>query len=310
MSRSNIPVLFVVGPTAVGKSALAFQLAQALDGDIINADSRQVYRHMDIGTAKPSPEDRAAIPHHLLDIVEPDEEFSLRLFLDLVRETITSVHARGRLPIVAGGTGQYIWALVEGWQVPQVPPSYELRRDLEERAVREGSEALHRELKDLDPASAARIDPRNLRRVIRSLEIHAATGGLPSAVRHKQPPDYDSLILGVTIARKLLYGRIDRRVDGMLEKGLVAEVEHLLSLGHPPDLVSMSSIGYKQIALYLGGALTLEEAVQRTKYETHRFARRQYAWFRLGDPRISWLEAKPGLDQEAESLVMRFLDSV
>lgn len=308
--KQPTPVLFMVGPTAVGKSALALHLAQIFDGEIINADSRQIYRRMNIGTAKPSPEDRADVPHHLLDILEPDEEFSLSVFLDLARASITAIHGRGRFPIVVGGSGQYIWALVEGWQVPHVPPANELRRDLEERAGREGGEALHRELRELDPDSAARIDPHNLRRVIRALEIHAATGeGIPEA-RSKQTPDYDLLILGITTARKLLYDAIDRRVDRMLEKGLVAEVEDLLRVGYSSDLPSMSGIGYKQTALYVGGALTLEEAVHRTKFETHRFVRRQYTWFRPGDQRITWLEAGPELYPQATASVTRFLDSV
>ena len=308
--KQHTPVLFLVGPTAVGKSALALHLAKAFNGEIINADSRQVYRQMDIGTAKPSPEDRANITHHLLDILEPDEEFSLSVFLDLAREAITSIHARGKLPMVVGGSGQYIWALVEGWQVPHVPPTYELRQALEERAVHEGSEVLYEELLGVDPVSAARIDPHNLRRVIRALEIHEATGEATRTVRQKQTPDYDALILGITTDRKPLYDAIDRRVDEMLENGLVAEVENLIKAGRSSDLPAMSGIGYKQIALYLDEGITLEEAVKRTKYETHRFVRRQYTWFRPGDQRISWLETGPDLYREAEVLLRLFLDSV
>ena len=291
----------------MGKSALALRLAQRFGGEIVNADSRQIFRHMDIGTSKPSPEDRAKVPHHLVDILDPDQESSLALFLGMARKAIGDVRVRGRLPIVVGGSGQYIWAVLEGWRVPRIPPDPRLRRELEARAEGDGVEALHRELRDVDPEAASRIHPRNLRRVIRALEIYQETGVPPSEVRRKDPPTDRHLIIGLTVSRQELYLRIDRRVDNMLKTGLVEEVQGLLRMGYSPKLPSMSSMGYKEIALYLNGELTLAEASERIKYETHRLARRQYAWFRLKDPRIHWLEAGPNAKHEAEGIVAEFL---
>ena len=307
MSSADTPVIFIVGPTAVGKSALALHLARAFNGEIVNADSRQVYRFMDIGTAKPPPQDRARVPHHLINILDPDQDFSLALFLDLAHRAIRGISGRRKVPIVTGGTGQYIWALAEGWQPPRAPANPKLRHELEQKAEREGAESLYRMLRERDPQTAARIDPLNVRRVIRALEIHDATGTSPSAGRRKQPPPYRGLIIGLTMDRKELYLKIDRRVDEMLERGLEEEVGELLRTGYSSDLPSMSSIGYREIGRYLRGELTLKEASQRIKYETHRFARRQYAWFRLDDPRIHWLEAGANLYLQAESLVEGFL---
>ena len=303
----GLPVLFIVGPTAVGKSALAVHLALRFGGEIVNADSRQVYRGMDIGTAKPLPDDRARVPHHLIDIVEPDQEFSLARFLELARSAIQDIHGRGGLPIVAGGTGQYVWALLEGWQVPEVPPDPRLRRDLEEMGRREGPDALYKRLRDVDPEAASRIDPRNQRRVIRGLEIYHAAGSTAPSSRRKRPPPYLPFVIGLTLERNALYDRIDRRVDEMLERGLVPEVKELLRTGYSPDLPCMSSMGYREVALFLQGELTLDEAAQRAKYETHRFARRQHTWFRSDDSRIRWLEAAPGVDLDAVTLVEDFL---
>ena len=303
----GLPVLFIVGPTAVGKSALAVHLALRFGGEIVNADSRQVYRGMDIGTAKPLPDDRARVPHHLIDIVEPDQEFSLPRFLELARSAIQDIHGRGGLPIVAGGTGQYVWALLEGWQVPEVPPDPRLRRDLEEVGRREGPDALYKRLRDVDPEAASRIDPRNQRRVIRGLEIYHAAGSTAPSSRRKRPPPYLPFVIGLTLERNALYDRINRRVDEMLERGLVPEVKELLRTGYSPDLPCMSSMGYREVALFLQGELTLDEAAQRAKYETHRFARRQHTWFRSDDSRIRWLEAASGVDLDAVTLVEDFL---
>ena len=286
------PVVVIVGPTAVGKSALALDLARRFGGEIVNADSRQIYRYMDIGTAKPTPEERREIPHHLIDIRDPDEEFNLAIFLELAGRSVEDILRRGKIPFLVGGTGLYVRAFVEGWRPPKVPPDPEFRRKLSERAQKEGPEALYRELERLDPDAAAKIDPRNVRRVIRALEVIKATGKPFSKAYEKSPPPFDLLILGLHAPRKKLYELIDRRVDRMIERGFVDEVRRLLEMGYGLHLPSMSSLGYREIGLYLQGKLKLEEAVRKIKAETHRFARHQYAWFRLDDERICWFNVE------------------
>ena len=297
-------VLVVVGPTGVGKSRLALELAQELGGEVINADSRQVYRYMDIGTGKPGPQDRALVPHHLTDIVDPDQEFSLALFQPLAYHAIEEALQRTKLPILVGGTGQYVWGVVEGWQVPRVPPDSAFRQEMEERARREGFGPLYDELKALDAERASRIDPRNVRRTIRALELARAGG----RGRGKMPPPYRFLIIGLTAPRRELYARIDGRVDDMIGRGWVEEVRALLDRGYSPSLPAFSSVGYREMVGYLKGELALPEAVQRIKYATHRFARRQFAWFRLADPRISWLEATGDEVWRAVALVKETLE--
>lgn len=285
------PLLAVVGPTASGKSRCALQIAQALGGEIINADSRQVYRYMEIGTGKPAASERALVPHHLLDIVEPGDAFSLADYRQRALEAIQDITTRGRLPVLVGGTGLYVWTILEGWQVPAVPPNASLRARLEAVAEKGGASRLHASLARTDPATAARIDPRNVRRVIRALEVVRSTGIPFSRLRSKEPPPFRSFILGLTMPRAELYRRIDRRVDQMASNGLVDEVKDLLRRGYGFDLPPLTGIGYREIGLYLEGKLDLQTALQRTKYRTHQLARRQYAWFRPEDGRIHWLRA-------------------
>ncbi|MEX2246036.1 MAG: tRNA (adenosine(37)-N6)-dimethylallyltransferase MiaA [Dehalococcoidia bacterium] len=298
------PLIAIVGATSTGKTALGVSLARAVDGEIINADSRQVYRGMDIGTAKPSAEEREAARHWLLDAVAPDEPFTLATFLDLAQTAVGDIRSRGKRPIVAGGTGQYIWALVEGWRVPRVPPDRRLRAELEGLASREGSDALHHLLREEDPASAAEIDPRNVRRVVRAIEVTRATGRPFSAWRTKDARPPDAVVLGLRTDRARLYARIDARVDAMVAAGLVAEVRGLLGAGYARDLPAMSSIGYRQICEHVRGQLTLDEGVARMKTETHRLARMQHTWFRPSDGRIRWLDAEaPDLAAQALAAV-------
>ncbi|MEE9203340.1 MAG: tRNA (adenosine(37)-N6)-dimethylallyltransferase MiaA [Dehalococcoidia bacterium] len=302
------PVVVIVGPTAIGKSHLSLSLAQALNGEVINADSRQVYRYMDIGTAKPTPEERSLVPHHLLDVVDPDGEFSLALYQRLAYQAIDEVLARGRLPLLVGGSGLYVWAVVEGWQVPPVPPDPSLRRELEETASREGPDALYHRLRELDPEAAATVDRRNPRRLVRALEVCLRQG--QPWVRCKTPPPYAFRLIGLTTLRPQLHRRIDSRVEGMVEKGLVAEVAALLQRGYSLSLPALSGVGYRQIGAYLAGELSLVEAVQQTKYHTHRIARRQYAWFRTSDPRIGWLDINEDPGAQARHLVEEWLSEV
>jgi tRNA dimethylallyltransferase len=300
-------LIAVVGPTATGKTALALALARSLSGEIVGADSRQIYRYMDIGTAKPTPEEQSLAPHHVVDVVNPDQEFSLAQYLELAVAALDGVWSRGKQPLLVGGSGQYVWALLEGWKVPRLPPQRELRRELEERAARQGAEALHRELARVDPKAAARIDPHNVRRVIRALEVHKATGRPISYWQEKGPPPWQTLILGLTCPRQELYRRIDARVDAMMKAGLVDEVRGLLARGYSPSLPSLSGIGYRQICQYLAGEMDLATAVARIKTATHRLARQQYTWFRLDDRRIRWLEGA-GAVAEATALAEEFLE--
>ncbi|MBI2939985.1 MAG: tRNA (adenosine(37)-N6)-dimethylallyltransferase MiaA [Chloroflexi bacterium] len=295
-------LLVIVGPTAVGKSALALEVAQHVDAEIVSADSRQVYRFMDIGTAKPSQLEQAQVRHHLIDVADPDEDYTLALFQADAQRTIAEIQARGRLPLLVGGTGLYIRAICDGLVIPHVPPIPELRAELEVLAAREGPRALHARLSAVDASAAARIHPHNVRRVIRALEVFRQTGRPISAQQHAEPPPYDLRVIGLTTDRSTLYRRIDERVDAQIAAGLIDENRQLLAMGYDDRLPSMTGLGYRQIGLYLRGELTLEAAVQLLKHETHRFARQQYAWFRLDDRRIRWFRADPAGLEEAVRL--------
>ncbi len=290
MSEPDIPLLAIVGPTAVGKTALGIALAQRLGGEIVSADSRQIYRQMDIGTAKPTPAERALVPHHLIDIVEPDAPFSLALFQDLAQAAIAAIWVRGRLPIVVGGTGQYLAALLQGWQLPRVPPDAAVRADLEREAETTGALALHARLAAVDPDAAATILPTNVRRVIRALEVYTLTGAPISAQRTMQRPPYAARTLWLALPPERLYARIDARVDAMLALGLEAEVRRLVGAGYGWDLPAMSGLGYREFRPLLAGESTLAACVERLKFNTHAFARRQKGWFaRL--PNVTTLDA-------------------
>ena len=299
-------LIAIVGPTAVGKSTLAIHLAQVFGGEIVSADSRQVFRGMDIGTAKPSPQERKLVPHHLIDVVEPDQDFTLALYQQMATRAIQDIEHRGRLALLVGGSGLYVRALLGGFIIPHVPPDAELRRRLKQKADEEGYMALHEELKGVDPTAARRIDPRNVRRVIRALEVYRALG-LPPSQLQGSSPSLRTLVIGLTTTREDLYRRIDLRVDRMMEQGLVNEVERLLERGYSPDLPAMSGLGYKQICRYLKGELNLAEAVRKIKNETHRFARHQYAWFRLNDEAIHWFHVGDGMEQLVQNLINGFI---
>ena len=306
-SQPQHPLVAVVGPTASGKTALALNLAQKLDGEIINADSRQVYRGMDVGTAKPTPEERALVPHHLFDIRNPDDTYSLALFLEQAQAAVDDVRSRSRLPILVGGSGQYVWAFLEGWQPPKVPPNPAIRADLEFQLKRRGVWPLFELLYGIDPQTAERTDPQNPRRVLRALEIHLSGGRNPASGPTRKNPNVNALVIGLTMPREDLYARIDRRVDQMMQHGFLDEVRGLLDGGCTPSLPAMSGVGYQELAAHLSGELPLEEAVQRIKYRTHGIARRQYAWFKLEDPRIHWLYTSPNPTNEALSLTHSYL---
>src|SRR5579883_369831 len=301
------PLLVIVGPTATGKTSLAIALAARLRGEIVSADSRQIYQGMDIGTAKPTPAQRALVPHHLLDIVPPDAPYSLAQYQADAQAAIAAIHRRGHLPLLAGGTGLYIRAVVDNLAIPAVPPQWEMRHALEEQARTEGAASLYARLAALDPASAARIDPSNVRRVIRALEVCLTTGQPFSAQQGTRPSPYRALLLGLTCERALLYERADRRVDEMIAAGLVDEVRGLIARGYDPRLPAMTSLGYGEIGAYLRGELSLETAVQQIKHHTHSYIRRQYSWFRP-DARIRWLDCTaPDLEKTALTAIEAWL---
>jgi tRNA dimethylallyltransferase len=301
------PVVAIVGPTAVGKTALSLSLATAFGGEVVSADSRQVYRGMDIGTAKATPEERRAVRHHLIDVVDPDEAYTLATYQRDAYAAIAGIHARRGLPLIVGGTGLYVRAALGGFAIPRVAPDPELRRALEEYARRRGAEALHDRLARGDPEAAARIDPRNVRRVIRALEVYQITGEPISRLQTSRPPPWRVLRIGLTTDRDELYRRIDARVDWQIENGLLQETERLIAMGYGCGLPSMSGLGYRQICMYLRGEITLAEAIALIKARTHRFARQQYTWFRLDDPTIAWLRADEGAAERAAALVEAFL---
>ncbi|HEY41898.1 MAG TPA: tRNA (adenosine(37)-N6)-dimethylallyltransferase MiaA [Dehalococcoidia bacterium] len=296
----------IVGPTGTGKSRLALHLARNLNAEIVSADSRQVYRYLDIGTAKPTREELSAVPHHLIDIIDPDEDFSLAQYQQLAGEAIAVIQQRGKLPLLVGGSGLYVWAVLEGWQIPRVPPDTEFRNRLEKQAAEVGGEQLYQELLKADPVAAQRIDPHNVRRVIRALEV-SQRGSPVSKLSSKGAAPYDYLIIGLTTDRAELYRRIDARVDDMIERGLVDEVKRLVEMGYGFDLPAMSGIGYRQVGMYLRGELDLAQAIEKIKVETHRLVRQQYNWFRLKDERIRWLDIRYDIEGEAERLIREFV---
>jgi len=299
----------IVGPTASGKSSLAFRLGQRFQGEILSADSMQVYRKMDIGTAKPSGEERKLVPHHLIDILEPDQEYSAALFRDQADSIILSLQER-RVPIfVAGGTGLYLKALTRGlFRGPGA--DLELRRRLKERAEREGSRALHRELALLDPEAASRIHPGDLLRIIRALEVQAQARRPISDFQRDhafQERPYAVLKIGLFPQRENLYRRIEERVEQMIAGGWIEEVRMLLNSGYSRNLKSMSSIGYRHLAGFLQGETDLSETIAAIKRDTRRYAKRQMTWFRA-DKEIHWVDPNGQNESGLETLVKNFLD--
>ena len=288
MTGDAPPLIIILGATGVGKTSLAIELARRLAGEIVSADSRQIYQFMDIGTAKPTAKQQALVPHHLIDIAAPDYNLSLAEYQDAAYRAIDALHQRGKIPLLVGGTGQYLSAVEEGWSIPRVPPDRELRAELERFAGENSRAALHERLREVDPIAAERIHPNNMRRVIRALEVQLLTGLPISALQAKRAPPYRIFRLGLQLPRSVLYPRVDARVDAMIEAGLVAEVAHLLDMGYSRRLPSMSGLGYLEIAAHLLDGSPLEEAIERSKYSTHEFIRQQDVWFRGHDNGILW----------------------
>jgi len=297
------PLLVIVGPTAVGKTSLSIHLSKAFGGEVISADSRSFYRDMDIGTAKPTPEERAQVSHHLIDIADPDETVGLAEFQDLAYAAIDDVRARGELPLLVGGTGQYVQAVVEGWRIPRVPPHPHLREELERRAEEESPYALHDWLRQLDPEAAEDIHPHNVRRVVRALEVCLVTGHPISEQQGKQPPPYPVFQVGLTMDRELLYKRVDRRLELMIEAGLMEEVRELLQAGYDWSLPAMSAVGYAEFEPLFAGEATLDEVIEEIRSDLRHLIRHQYNWFSLDDPDIHWFDVAHTTYQEIELVV-------
>ena len=277
------PLIVLTGPTAVGKTALSIQLARRIGGEIISADSMQVYRHMDIGTAKIRLEEMDGVPHHLIDILEPTEDFNVVRFQALARAAAEDIYSRGKIPIVAGGTGFYIQALLNDIDFTQIDENTQFREEMERLAAEQGAEVLHERLRAVDPESAEAIHANNVKRVIRALEFYHQNHSPISAHNQEQKEHetpYNLAYFVLNVPRDLLYKRIDDRIDEMLEEGLLEEVQKLKSMGYHRGMVSMQGLGYKEILAYLDGEYPLEEAVRILKRDTRHFAKRQLTWFR------------------------------
>lgn len=296
-------VIAIVGPTAVGKTELAIHLAQRVGGEILSADSRLFYRGMDIGTAKPSVEERALVPHHLIDVADPSEVWSLSTFQKEAYRLIDEIMARAKTPFLVGGTGQYVRSIVEGWEIPHKEPDHSIRNILEKIGNEIGAERLYQKLQILDPEAAASIEYKNMRRTIRALEVILTTGEKFSAQRRKGEPKYRFWLVGLTRPRPELYQRIDERIDAMFASGLVAETETLLKAGISTDNPNLSAIGYREVCQYLQGEISLGVAKMLMKRKTREFVRRQANWFKPDDPSIHWYS----MDDQTENRVFEDL---
>ncbi len=283
-------IIAIIGPTASGKTALATKLAQKLSGEVVSCDSMQIYRGMDIGTAKPSEDEMQLVPHHMIDIAEPSQRFSVADFVNSARECIDNILNRGKVPILAGGTGLYVDSVLFNISFPDFNEDPEFRLKMQEVLEEEGKEALYMRLLKLDPEAAEKIHPNNTRRVIRALEVCKATGKTFTQVSKeaRRTPEYDAYVLGIETDRAELYKRIDARVDVMMENGLIDEVKRLKERGIGRDTTAMQAIGYKELYDYFDGFISLDEAVEKIKQESRRYAKRQLTWFRRNED-IDWV---------------------
>ena len=297
---NKLPLILIVGPTAVGKTEIAIQLAEHLDGEIVSADSRLFYRGIDIGTAKPTRAEQMRVPHHLIDIANPDEILSLAVFQQKAREVIADIHTRGKIPFLVGGTGQYIRAVTEGWSPPEVKADERLRAELEKLKNANGLDWLHDKLRNLDPVAAERIDARNYRRTIRALEVILTTGRRFSDQRGQSESEYRLITIGLTRPRAELYERVDQRIDAMFANGFLDEVKSLLAKGYSRTLPTLSAIGYLECIRVVNGELSEEQAKVEIRRATRVFVRRQANWFKESDPNIKWFKVTDGVVAEIE----------
>jgi tRNA dimethylallyltransferase len=301
------PLILIVGPTAVGKTELAIQLAERLNGEIVSADSRLFYRGMDIGTAKPTREEQARVPHHLIDVASPDEILSLAIFQQKAEQAIADIHTRNKIPFLVGGTGQYVRAVTEGWNPPEVEPDGRLRAELETMKQQRGVGWLYEKLIALDPVAAETIDPRNYRRTIRALEVILTTGRRFSKQRGQSESPYSLITIGVIRPRPELYERIDQRIESMFVNGFLDEVKGLLAKGYSAALPTMSAIGYREGIRVVHGEWSEEQAKAEMRRATRVFVRRQANWFKESDPNIQWFRVGDGIIGQIEAYIQRLL---
>ncbi len=291
MSKKNLPwVIMILGATAVGKTDLSIELAERINGEIISVDSRLFYRGMNIGTAKPSIEERECVPHHLIDICDPNEHWSLSKLKVEAQRLISDIQNRGKVPICVGGTGQYINALTQGWVIPKIEENPELRSALNSWAEEIGRTELYRKLQMIDPIAAEKMEPNNLRRTIRAIEVIFSTGRLFSEQRKKEDLPYRVYQVGLQRDRSEIFERLEKRVDLMMQQGFLQEVEQLLAKGYSRDTRAFSAIGYSQLTSYLSNEIDLEDAIDDIKRQTKKFVRRQNTWFKQTDPEINWYQ--------------------
>ena len=285
-------LIVITGPTASGKTAMSVELAKILGAEIVNADSMQIYKYMDIGTAKPDMEERQGIPHHLIDIAEPDEQFSVARYCECAKEAIDAVHAKGKPVVMVGGTGLYVDSLVNNIQFSEIDADDEYRAKMDALADEKGNEYLYNMLCEIDPVSGAKISVSDRKRIIRALEVYHLTG--KTITWHNEqsrsvPSPYNTTMFAIDVDREVLYDKINRRVDIMMEKGLLNEVKNIINMGIKRDFTSMQAIGYKEIAEYLDGEITLDEAIDKIKQGSRRYAKRQLTWYRRNE-KINWVK--------------------
>jgi tRNA dimethylallyltransferase len=309
LTRERHRLIAVVGATGTGKTDMAIALAEALGGEVVSADAYQVYRGLDIGTAKATAEQRARVPHHLIDVADPAEPLTLARWLDLAQAALADVWSRGKLPVLVGGSGQYVWALLEGWQVPRVAPDPALRAELESLAAESGTPALLERLRELDPDAAGRIDGSNPRRLVRAIEVVEREGRPLAACQARSPIDADVLVLGLRLPREELYARLDARTDAMYAAGFVDEVRRLRDEAKGETAAVRAGVGYREASEYLDGKIDLPEAIRLHKAANHRLVRRQNAWFKPVDARIRWIDAGEDTARRCVTLARGWLQS-
>ena len=307
MDKKLKPVIIILGATAVGKTEISLDIAEKVNGEIISIDSRLFYRGMDIGTAKPNQTELDRVPHHFIDIADPDEVWNIGRFQKEVKEKIIQIHERGNLPICVGGTGQYIHAITQVWDIPELKEDHRMREALIAWGEEIGNEGLFNRLKSLDPIATEKMDARNQRRTIRALEVILRTGKLFSGQRRKKPLPYRVLQIGLSRPREEIYRRVEERVEKMMEAGFLDEVKALLDM-YPSDLRSFSAIGYKQLIAYLQNEMTYDEAVEDIIRKTKLFVRRQNTWFKPGDSMIHWVKMEGEALQRSLEIIKEFLD--